>query len=45
MCECQGAWGKGESIILGAIKFGSGRKLNKIDAFNKYIIFLAGLYI
>jgi hypothetical protein len=44
-CGCRETLGKGESIVLGAVKLGGWREYNKIDDFIKKIIFLAGLSI
>jgi hypothetical protein len=44
-CGCRGTLGKGKSIVLGAVKLGRGRELNKIDALIKLIFFLASLSI
>jgi hypothetical protein len=45
MYDRRGMQGERYLIVLGAVKLGGGRKIYKIDAFNKLIIFLASLSI
>ncbi len=43
--DCRGTQGGSHSIVLGPVELGGGRIYNKIEAFIKLIIFLAGFCI